>query len=194
MRKVFVWFLLCSFSVSVTPSPFSSSPSPTPQMEEKQTSNPMEWFRSYAMKTMKKNSFLNSTKFFSNNFTSTNSEYKSFTNVLTNPKIGKFGYGVVMGYSSGLCLKKVLEHFFFLKKLSDFEFFRIQISKTAAVLVGGLFLVIQSLASRGYLHVDHQRIRNDFETFLDVNKDGEVNTHDVKAFFSKVTSCIGYNS
>jgi hypothetical protein len=58
------------------------------------------------------------------------------------------------------------------------------------VIVGGLFLAIQSLSSRGYLHVDHHRIRKDFETILDVNKDGEVNSHDVKAFFTKVARCV----
>ena len=38
-----------------------------------------------------------------------------------------------------------------------------KVSKVAAVFVGGLFLIIQSLSYRGYVKVDHKLIRRDFE-------------------------------
>ena len=56
---------------------------------------------------------------------------------------GKIGYGFLMGYSSGFCLKKV--------------------SKIIAFSVGGVFILAQVLSSQGYLTINHERIGNELE-------------------------------
>lgn len=53
------------------------------------------------------------------------------------------GYGFLMGYSSGFCIKKV--------------------SRVVAVLVGGAFIFIQSLSYAGYIKVDHEKLQRDVE-------------------------------
>jgi uncharacterized membrane protein (Fun14 family) len=113
---------------------YSTTKLPNSQEKPSPQQNPMDWMRNFT--TNKMNSTFNTAKL-------PNVNFKEFASSLTSPKVSKFGYGVIMGYSSGICLKKV--------------------SKTAAVVIGGLFLAIQSLSSRGYLHIDHNRIRQDLE-------------------------------
>jgi hypothetical protein len=66
--------------------------------KQSQQQNPIDWMRNFT--TNKINSTFNTTKL-------PNVHFKGFTSALTSPKVSKFGYGVVMGYSSGICLKKV---------------------------------------------------------------------------------------
>ena len=52
---------------------------------------------------------------------------------------GQVGYGFLMGYSSGYCLKRV--------------------SKFLAFVVGGLFISIQTLSYHGYIAVNYGKVR-----------------------------------
>ncbi len=53
----------------------------------------------------------------------------------------QLGYGFVMGYSSGYCLKKV--------------------GKLAAFAIGGLFVIIQTLSFNGYIQVNDSKLKHD---------------------------------
>lgn len=56
---------------------------------------------------------------------------------------GQFGYGFLMGYSSGFCLKKV--------------------SRVAAFLLGSSFILIQSLSYTGLIKVDYEGVQDKIE-------------------------------
>jgi uncharacterized membrane protein (Fun14 family) len=79
---------------------------------------------------------------------------------------GQIGYGFVMGYTSGLFVK--------------------HISKIVAVGVGGVFILIQTLAYSGYVTVNVDKMGNDITSVLDVNKDGKIDADDAKMAFDKV--------
>ncbi|RYH14906.1 hypothetical protein EON65_32775 [archaeon] len=57
--------------------------------------------------------------------------------------LGQLGYGFLMGYSSGFCVKKV--------------------SKIAAFMVGGAFIFIQTLSYGGLIHVDYEGLQRKVE-------------------------------
>lgn len=71
---------------------------------------------------------------------------KSTHEAIESGAVGKVGYGFLMGYSSGFCLKKV--------------------SKVAAFIIGGVFVTIQALSYNGFLEVNYDKIRSDVEVRL----------------------------
>ena len=56
---------------------------------------------------------------------------------------GQFGYGFTMGYASGFCVKRV--------------------AKVGAFVIGGIFIIFQGFAYKGYVQVNQERIKADFE-------------------------------
>lgn len=56
-----------------------------------------------------------------------------------------------------------------------------------AFLVGGVFMIIQTLAYNGYMAVNYDKIKHEVDFALDVNKDGEVNLEDVEQIYDKVS-------
>ena len=56
---------------------------------------------------------------------------------------GKAGYGFALGYCSGFCVKKV--------------------AKVGAFFIGGAFVVVQTLAYRGYVKVNQDQLKGDVE-------------------------------
>jgi uncharacterized membrane protein (Fun14 family) len=56
---------------------------------------------------------------------------------------GKAGYGFALGYCSGFCVKKV--------------------AKVGAFFIGGAFVVVQTLAYRGYVKVNQDKLKGDVE-------------------------------
>jgi len=75
-------------------------------------------------------------------------EYRSFipdsaADIFKPEKIGQVSYGFAAGFLSGYCIKKV--------------------AKAAAFAVGGLFIIVQTLAYNGYLTVNQDRIKKEFE-------------------------------
>eukprot|EP01031_Cornospumella_fuschlensis_P028289 gene28289-34157_t len=93
--------------------------------------------------------------------------------VLESGVLGQVGYGFLMGYSSGFCVKKV--------------------SKIAAFMVGGAFIFIQTLSYGGLIHVDYEGLQRKVEKTLDLNKDGKLDDKDAEAAFAKVQEVLGYN-
>lgn len=69
---------------------------------------------------------------------------REFARDLLRPeKVGQISYGFAAGFASGYCIKKV--------------------AKAAAFAVGGLFIIVQTLAYNGYLTVNQDRIKEEFE-------------------------------
>lgn len=85
---------------------------------------------------------------------------------------GQIGYGFMMGYSSGYALKKA--------------------SKFAAFMVGGVFVILQSLSYTGYLQVDYNKVQKDVEDTFDLNNDGVLDIKDAEFAFTKVKEIVGY--
>mmetsp|Transcript_3316 Transcript_3316/g.5524 ORF Transcript_3316/g.5524 Transcript_3316/m.5524 type:complete len:201 (-) Transcript_3316:156-758(-) len=83
------------------------------------------------------------------------------------------GYGFMMGYSSGFCLKKV--------------------SKMLAFGLGGIFIVVQAMSYNGYINVNYGGIQKDIENLLDLNKDGKVDAKDVEHGMNKIQDMLEYN-
>jgi len=86
---------------------------------------------------------------------------------------GKVGYGFVVGYCSGFAVKKV--------------------ARVAAFVIGGAFVVVQSLAYQGYVSLNQEKVKGDFEFHLDLNKDGRLDAKDVEVAYSKLNSVLSYN-
>lgn len=86
---------------------------------------------------------------------------------------GQIGYGFMMGYSSGYCLKKV--------------------SKVVAFAVGGIFIALQSLSYNGYMNVNYGKIQKDVEKIMDLNHDGKVDEKDAKVAYDKLHNVLSYN-
>lgn len=93
--------------------------------------------------------------------------------IISNGIPGQIGYGFLMGYSSGFCLKKV--------------------SKLVAFSVGGLFIIIQTLSFNGYMQVNYEKVEKAAEKVLDVNHDGKVDAKDAEAAYDKLSEVLGYH-
>jgi uncharacterized membrane protein (Fun14 family) len=76
------------------------------------------------------------------------------------PIIAKLSFGALMGYCSGMALKKV--------------------GKALAIVVGLGFIALQTASSTGYIAVDWTKILDDVKAKADTNADGSINTEDVK--------------
>jgi uncharacterized membrane protein (Fun14 family) len=46
------------------------------------------------------------------------------------------------------------------------------------------FMGLQTLAYKGYIHIDHDRMKKDMEAAMDLNKDGKVSREHLILFFS----------
>lgn len=86
---------------------------------------------------------------------------------------GQIGYGFMMGYSSGFCLKKV--------------------SKILAFAVGGIFIAVQTLSYNGYMQVNYDRIQKEMDKVLDLNHDGKVDEKDAQVAYDKVHTVLSYH-
>lgn len=45
----------------------------------------------------------------------------------------------------------------------------------------------------GYIVVDQAKIEEDFNRFVDINKDGKIDTNDLQAIYDKVYQVLNYN-
>jgi hypothetical protein len=52
--------------------------------------------------------------------------------------------------------------------------------------VGGVFILIQTLAYNGYIHVNYEKLQQDVEGTLDLNKDGKLDEKDLAIAYDKV--------
>eukprot|EP01039_Chlorochromonas_danica_P005260 gene5260-5794_t len=86
---------------------------------------------------------------------------------------GQVGFGFLMGYSSGFCLRKV--------------------SRIIAFGVGGVFIIVQSLSYSGLIEVKYDGLQKKVETALDLNKDGKVDAKDAQLAMNKIQEVLGHN-
>lgn len=82
------------------------------------------------------------------------------------------GFGFVMGYSSGFCLKKV--------------------SKVVAFVAGGSFILLQSLSYSRYIDVNYKALQKDAEKIMDLNGDGKIDGKDFEHAFNKINKVLGH--
>ena len=59
--------------------------------------------------------------------------------------------------------------------------------------VGLGFMTLQTLSYSGYITVDHNRMKKEVESWMDLNKDGKVDADDTKIAYNKVLSVLEYN-
>ena len=85
----------------------------------------------------------------------------------------KIGYGYAVGYCSGYCVRKM--------------------AKLGALLVGGTFFIVQSLAYQGYVKINKDRVKNDIDIMLDMNGDGKIDTKDAELAFYKINDLLSYH-
>lgn len=76
------------------------------------------------------------------------------------PILAKLSFGALMGYCSGIALKKV--------------------GKAVAFIVGIGFIGLQTASSSGYIAVDWSKFLDDLKMKVDENKDGVIDGEDVK--------------
>jgi uncharacterized membrane protein (Fun14 family) len=81
-------------------------------------------------------------------------------------------YGFFAGYLSGLALKKI--------------------GKVASLTLGITFLGLQSLAYAGYIDVHHDKLQKQVEEMLDRNKDGVVDSDDLRSVIEEVRKVAGF--
>jgi uncharacterized membrane protein (Fun14 family) len=79
--------------------------------------------------------------------------------------------GFFTGYSSGICLRKA--------------------TKFVSFLFGGIYLSIQLLSYHGYIRVNYEKVKQDFDFIFDSNRDGVVDHSDMAYYISKVHFKIG---
>lgn len=68
-----------------------------------------------------------------------------------------------------------------------------KVGKILAVTVGGVFCLLQALAYNGYITVDHDKIEKDFNSHFDINKDGSLDSSDLRVLYDKVYNVLNYN-
>ena len=95
------------------------------------------------------------------------------SNAVDSGAAGQLGYGFMMGYSSGYCVKKV--------------------SKMIAFVVGGMFMALQALAYNGYANLDQEKIKNDVEKVMDLNRDGKIDHQDAKIAIERLNGALSFN-
>lgn len=54
-------------------------------------------------------------------------------------------------------------------------------------------MTLQALAYNGYITVDHVKIKKSMEEYLDLNKDGKVNSKDTAIAAQKMMHILQYN-
>ena len=84
----------------------------------------------------------------------------------------QLSYGFMSGFCSGYALKKA--------------------GKVAAIVLGGGFMALQTLAYSGYVEVDHGKLKKDIEGMMDLNKDGKVDTEDLNKASEDIMEVLSF--
>uniref|UniRef100_A0A7S3XR85 EF-hand domain-containing protein n=1 Tax=Heterosigma akashiwo TaxID=2829 RepID=A0A7S3XR85_HETAK len=85
----------------------------------------------------------------------------------------QISFGLVSGVCAGVFVKKV--------------------SIASAMVVGGVFCMIQGLSYAGYISVDYNKVERDFNKALDLNNDGKLDSKDIKMAYNKFDSVMSFN-
>lgn len=86
------------------------------------------------------------------------------------PIIAKLGFGSVVGYCSGMALKKI--------------------GKAVAFVIGIGFIGIQAAVSAGYIEVDWNKVKDDAIHQIDTNNDGKLDEKDLQTYWEKVKTVL----
>ena len=84
----------------------------------------------------------------------------------------QLSYGFMSGLCSGYALKKA--------------------GKVAAMVLGGGFMALQTLAYSGYIEVDHGKLKKDIEGMMDLNKDGRVDKEDLNKASEDIMEVLSF--
>ncbi|KAF0774933.1 hypothetical protein AaE_001365 [Aphanomyces astaci] len=85
----------------------------------------------------------------------------------------QISWGFALGACSGFTLKKV--------------------SKVGAFLVGAAFVGMQCASYSGYVNVNYAKLQQDITALMDTNKDGKVNSTDIKVVYDQVLNVLEYS-
>jgi uncharacterized membrane protein (Fun14 family) len=86
------------------------------------------------------------------------------------PILQNLGFGAVVGYCSGIAMKKV--------------------GKLLAVTIGIGFIGLQTVVSLGYITVDWEKVKVSFVKSVDTDGDGKISTADYKVYWQKVKKVL----
>ncbi|ETV92861.1 hypothetical protein, variant [Aphanomyces invadans] len=67
------------------------------------------------------------------------------------------------------------------------------VSKVAAFVVGLAFVGMQCASYNGYVNVNYEKLQRDIMALLDTNKDGKINSEDVKNAYDQVLKVLEYS-
>ena len=60
--------------------------------------------------------------------------------------------------------------------------------------ISGLgFMTLQTLSYSGYIVIDHDRMKREVESWMDLNDDGKVDSNDTAIAYKKILSVLQYN-
>jgi uncharacterized membrane protein (Fun14 family) len=89
------------------------------------------------------------------------------------PILTKLSFGTVMGYCSGMALKKI--------------------GKAMAFIIGVGFVSLQTAAYYGYLTVEWNKIASDAVKQVDTNQNGSIDAEDLKVYWAKLKKILTAN-
>ncbi|KAF1326937.1 Fun14 domain-containing protein 1, partial [Globisporangium splendens] len=98
---------------------------------------------------------------------------KQINDFVASGKGGQISWGFAMGVCSGFALKKV--------------------SKAGVIALGTLFVLLQCASYSGYIDVDYQKLERDVMAFLDINKDGQLDTKDMESLYKSVMQVLEFS-
>ncbi|GKZ00520.1 hypothetical protein MPSEU_001004400 [Mayamaea pseudoterrestris] len=85
----------------------------------------------------------------------------------------QLSYGFVSGYCAGIAAR--------------------QIGRATATVLGLGFITLQTLAYNGYIEVNHTKIQETIEKYMDLNQDGRIDQHDASAAYRKMLKVLEFN-
>lgn len=86
------------------------------------------------------------------------------------PILMNIGFGGVMGFCSGMALKKV--------------------GQSLAVIIGTTFVGLQMAVALGYIDVKWDKVADGVHAKIDITDDGKLDTKDAKEFWKKLKSIL----
>lgn len=98
---------------------------------------------------------------------------KKLNEMVENGLPAQISFGFIMGVCSGFAAKKT--------------------AKAAFVGIGLAFGSLQLLSYLGYVELDYKKIEGGVMGALDLDKDGKVNSGDLKELFDRIMKVMGHN-
>ncbi|CAB4408912.1 unnamed protein product [Rhizophagus irregularis] len=87
--------------------------------------------------------------------------------------LSQISFGASMGFASGYFVKRI--------------------SKTAAFLVGAVFVLLQILEHQGYIKIHWNKFEENYQKVLDLDKDGKVTANDFKLILRNIVTFLSKN-